>query len=89
MDAIKREEVEAGELSRGIQAWRDDPYGMGAALRGKRSARGWSVEQEQRLRTEVVNGKELSNRQNIMSFLDWLREQQNDGGTYIGQFPWS
>ena len=89
MDAIKHVEVEAAELSRGVNAWRDDPYGRGETLRGKRSGRGWSVEQEQRFRAEISNTGGQNGTWDIMSFLEWLKDEQSHSETYTAPLPWS
>ncbi|KAL9623899.1 MAG: hypothetical protein Q9160_001891 [Pyrenula sp. 1 TL-2023] len=49
----QRTAVEAAEREKGVEAWRADPRGEGAVLRGKREGRGWS-ESSQRAFEELV-----------------------------------
>ena len=89
MDECKRAQVEAGELSRGVKAWEDDPYGVGDILVAKRRARGWTGEKEQRARMETIDSLNTRRHEDILCFLDWLHNQHQKGDTYLGTFPWS
>lgn len=40
------ESLVLGEMSKGIGLWKEDFYGVGEELAGKRSKRGWSLEVE-------------------------------------------
>jgi hypothetical protein len=89
MDEVKRAEVEAGELSRGVKAWEQDPYGVGEALAAKRRARGWTVEREQRVWTELIESLNAKRHGDVLCFIDWLHNQHQEGSTYLETFPWS
>ncbi len=90
MDEVKRAEVEAGELLRGVKAWEQDPYGVGEILAEKRRLRGWTVEQEEKLCTEARSNTEVSRYdEDAMSFLEWLRVRAGGGASYPGILPWS
>lgn len=89
MDKAKRTEVEAGELSRGFKAWEQDPYGVGRILVEKRRVRGWTVEQEVALWTEVSSNAEVSKHKDVMTFLEWLRARSGGEISYSGILPWS
>jgi hypothetical protein len=89
MDEDKRAEVEAGEFSMGIRAWEEDPYGAGKVLVEKRRLRGWTVERERVFCAEVMNVREVTEKEDVMSFLECLRPQ-DDGKVIIpGPLPWS
>lgn len=89
MDEVKRAELEAGELSRGIEAWERDPYGVGKVLMSKRRVRGWTLERGQRFWAEVMNATKASETKDLMSFLEWMRARPEEGGTYPSIPPWS
>ncbi|KAF7508393.1 hypothetical protein GJ744_009246 [Endocarpon pusillum] len=89
MDETKRAEVEVGELSRGVRAWEQDPYGVGKVLVEKRRVRGWTVEQEVKVWTQVRSNTEVSKIKNVMSFPEWLRANLEEGVSYPSILPWS
>jgi hypothetical protein len=83
MDEDKRAEVEAGEFSKGIRAWEEDPYGAGKVLMEKRRLRGWTVERERVLCAEVMNVREITENEDVMSFLEWLLLSPNFCGRHL------
>ena len=89
MDEAKRAEAEAGELSRGVKAWEQDPYGVGKVLAEKRRARGWRVEREQKIRTRLTDSLDLREKKDVLGFLDWSNDHQKEGDAYPGILPWS
>ena len=89
MDEIKRADVKSGELSRGVRAWEQDPYGVGQELKRKRQMRGWTEEREQRFWSELAHaGNELVSK-DVATFVEWLRKQLEQRHTYPGTFPWT
>ena len=89
MNEVKRAEVEVGELSRGVRPWEQDPYGVGKILVEKRRVRGWTVEQEVKLWTQVRSNMEPSKIKNVMGFPEWLRASLEEGVSYPSILPWS
>ena len=87
MDEVKRAEVEAGELSKGVQAWEQDPYGVSEFLAAKRRARGWTVEREHRVRMMLIDSVEASSRTDVVPLLEWLLGQQGVGDAYDRKLP--
>jgi hypothetical protein len=89
MDEVKRAEIEVGELSRGVKAWEQDPYGVGTVLAEKRRARGWTRGREQSFWSEFMEGGGASGDEDMMSFVQWLGALQDEQARFIGKFPWS
>ncbi len=89
MDEVKRAKVEGGELSRGVKPWEQDPYGVGEVLQGKTSVRGWTTAREQEFWKQAVVAAGLAGRNDVTSFLEWLRGQPQEGCTYPCTLPWS
>ena len=73
-DTEGQAQIERGE-KRAIELWKDDPYGMGKILKGKRRDRGWI--------SEVV----YSEVEDIQKLLVW---EGGEGGKeiYPDQLPW-
>jgi hypothetical protein len=83
MDEDRRAKVEAGEFSKGIRAWEEDPYGTGKVLIEKRRLRGWTVERERVLCAEVMSVREVTENEDVMSFLEWLLLSPNFCGRHL------
>ncbi|KAI4121506.1 MAG: hypothetical protein LQ338_006326 [Usnochroma carphineum] len=63
----------------GYNLWKNDPYGVGAVLRGKRERRGWSAEKME----EVLAGLEGEERRGVEGLMGW-----QGGGVSPGEVPW-
>lgn len=83
MDAAKRSEVLAGEMSKGLGAWQQDLYGTRKALVGKRTARGWSEDKAKAVETLVSEAWGSSEfKDDVLKLLAW-----NGGGSGVEQYP--
>jgi hypothetical protein len=89
MTESKRAEVEAGELCRGVEAWEQDPYGIGEVLMEKRRTRGWTTEREQLCLTEIMQAAELSKNKDVKIFVTWLRSRNEESSHYPHILPWT
>ena len=79
-DVVKREVLDAGESKNGYRAFKDDPYGVGTFLQGKRRTRGW--ENARVWEPSIAN---TDNR--VLNLLLW--SGGNSGReTFPDQLPW-
>ena len=72
-----------GERVRGYGAWREDLYGVGKALGGKRMGRGWRLEKV----GEVLGMFEVEEREMIRGLLEW-KGGENGKEVYPGLLLW-
>ena len=82
-DAEQRTQILEGERVRGVEAWRQDPYGRGEVLARKRAVRGWS-ETRGREFEERVFGGELDEEVG-RALLGWKGPGRFEGR---GRLPW-
>ncbi|KAL8852309.1 MAG: hypothetical protein Q9221_002805 [Calogaya cf. arnoldii] len=79
----RREELEEGERVRGYGAWKEDLYGVGELLGGKRVRRGWKVERVEDV-LGVFEGKEW---EMVRGLLEW-EGGRDEKEVYPGELPW-
>ena len=86
-DGVKMVEVREGDRKRGFGVWREDLYGVGSALEGKRIARGWTAERRTEFQREVVEKLDERDREAVRLLMEW-----GGGETGVellpGRLPW-
>ncbi|KAL9629181.1 MAG: hypothetical protein Q9204_005418, partial [Flavoplaca sp. TL-2023a] len=78
-----RKELAEGERVRGYGAWKEDLYGVGDVLWGKRVGRGWRAEKA----GEILEKFEGEEREMIKGLLEW-RGGEDGNELYSGRLPW-
>ncbi|KAI4245359.1 MAG: hypothetical protein L6R42_010206 [Xanthoria sp. 1 TBL-2021] len=78
-----RKELEEGERVRGYGPWKEDLYGVGKLLAGKRLSRGWKVERVE----EILENFEGKEREMIRGLLEW-KGGKDEKEVYPEQLPW-
>ena len=78
-----RKELEEGEMAKGYGPWKEDLYGVGGLLVGKRLSRGWKVERVE----ETLGNFEGEEREMVRGLLEW-KGGKDGKAVYPGQLPW-
>jgi hypothetical protein len=91
-DEVKMQEIKAGDAKRGYGAWKEDLYGRGELLAGKRVARGWTIQNKKDFTRSIGNdlanieglGEDAMDRfKNIVAFVE------DEGTPFSKEAPWS